>query len=708
MTPLNGTWRIHQALHGYRDGHRLLQASLKLTSESASALLAVSDATGPAVKSGFDSYLVGIGLPHDKLFALARTWFATELERPGCVWTHSLLLPWDILGEIRRPGSLLRYFRRPLVSRVAEAAQEYSIPVEVLVEEQFASARPFLDVGLAASALSALYDPSRPPVVLFAESSLEVEAFVMELWNRQWSSLRRNLSFCTGQLSERPETRRFDVQVIPVERRFRWRHTMSGSVESGPEGQHRAKPSWVIDASERLVSGGELGDSLAPALQAALPADRGLGHFVLELSNELATTPIHELRVAAIAHAVAQWFPASSDAGEFKRALFAPGGAIWSQCESPIRAEEAFVATLLLSGVITAYDPDQVGLSFRLTLMWKNDPDRAVSLLLRTLESADSPAAHYMAQAACAALSHRELLHLIRRAPGCVQPIIRAVPEMLAEPELWQSSAQVRREAAVSLASLGAQHKELLARGVSAAISAGGADSLADVLRNSSVDILTQLVAPVVDALPTLAGWNLMTISNALKERSADIAHIWMQQGFSDAVGLAAMETVFDPSGHTAELLGPKVLRRIAGIGQSGGDARASQVAAVFVLVCALEAREDIVNDQVACVFETVFSAAAQSRLTQWSLHWLDRSLPHLGWWRDWDICERLQRSVAERLVDGRWQPSVLFELLPPGPDFSSLLRTIRWSTGGVEYLKRVTEAAKEGSPYWSLLREAV
>ena len=54
---------IHQAIHGYREGHRLLGSSLSLGADSARAMLVLSDMSGPAMQPGFDKYITGYPLP---------------------------------------------------------------------------------------------------------------------------------------------------------------------------------------------------------------------------------------------------------------------------------------------------------------------------------------------------------------------------------------------------------------------------------------------------------------------------------------------------------------------------------------------------------------------------------------------------------------------------------------------------------------------
>ena len=114
---------LHQTLHGYSDGHRLLQSSLDLdSSEKKSFVVDVRH-----VRSENGQWLRGIfhRVPDSKIqvLCIAKTWYANEMPRPGCVWTHTLLtektnlaiLDLEILLSLfTRPGavsSILSYGR---------------------------------------------------------------------------------------------------------------------------------------------------------------------------------------------------------------------------------------------------------------------------------------------------------------------------------------------------------------------------------------------------------------------------------------------------------------------------------------------------------------------------------------------------------------------------------------------------------------------
>src|SRR5207249_9285845 len=80
---------LHQLLHGYADGHRLIEGSFKPQGDLTRLMLRMSDLSGSSMVSGFEEYLTGYPLISNDAYALAKTWYAPEMPRPGCVWTHT-------------------------------------------------------------------------------------------------------------------------------------------------------------------------------------------------------------------------------------------------------------------------------------------------------------------------------------------------------------------------------------------------------------------------------------------------------------------------------------------------------------------------------------------------------------------------------------------------------------------------------------------
>ena len=102
-------------LHGYDNGHRLLASSVLLkNSTEMSSIAMLSDWSEYLGSSNSDSsYLTAYSLEDSGYYVIAKTWYAVEMMRPGCVWTHSLLIPFEELNGIDDFARLLPLFVRP-------------------------------------------------------------------------------------------------------------------------------------------------------------------------------------------------------------------------------------------------------------------------------------------------------------------------------------------------------------------------------------------------------------------------------------------------------------------------------------------------------------------------------------------------------------------------------------------------------------------
>ncbi len=208
--------KINQTLHGYLEGHQLLAASLDLDIEVKKVLLFQSDLSGSNIYKGFDSYLSGYPIPNSKYYALAMTWYASEMPRPGCVWTQTLLIELVDLGKIPEFASLMPLFRRP----VKDLYESYSIPITI----------DFLKLNIESDYNQANYDListflyrfPQQAILIPANDSQVLQNELLKIWSDQWPRLRRAFTFCTGALGLRQlNNRNFDLQIVPTAINFK-------------------------------------------------------------------------------------------------------------------------------------------------------------------------------------------------------------------------------------------------------------------------------------------------------------------------------------------------------------------------------------------------------------------------------------------------------------------------------------------------------
>ena len=119
--------RIHQTLHGYNQGHNLLYSSINLPVEDEDYMKRKSDWTEYVPVVGDDaSYITTYRLPQSHYYVIAKSWYAPEMSRPGCVWTHSFILNFAEISRDFDFRGLLYLFRRP-----EKLLTGYGIPLDV-------------------------------------------------------------------------------------------------------------------------------------------------------------------------------------------------------------------------------------------------------------------------------------------------------------------------------------------------------------------------------------------------------------------------------------------------------------------------------------------------------------------------------------------------------------------------------------------------
>lgn len=207
--------QIHQLMYGYNDGHCLLAGSISPSGQSERTLLALSDLSGQGCVVDDQSYITGYPLPDMGVYALARTWLATEMPRPGCVWTHTLLIDFSDLAYVEDHG-ILKLFKRP---QKINNRHLYSKPL--ILMKELSSTKLSNDQLLTPlhNLLKALYDVPRKSLFTQSDDGTFSEELCFALWLQQWPRLRRNFRFCTCSSSDRSRgNEQFDIQFVPNKR----------------------------------------------------------------------------------------------------------------------------------------------------------------------------------------------------------------------------------------------------------------------------------------------------------------------------------------------------------------------------------------------------------------------------------------------------------------------------------------------------------
>ena len=180
-----------QLLHGYAEGHRLLAASTRLPPEVARRLLVESDVApgGPD-----DRVISSISLPEVDMWGLTATWAAPEVNRPGSVWSHTILLTREALADLKGLGGLGASLRRPRGRNDIAAYRS-----QMTVEDRPACLG---DQRILRALLLAIYGWPQAPTSVIAEDLSRAEDAVLAVWEQEWPALRFDTTFATRRRLE--------------------------------------------------------------------------------------------------------------------------------------------------------------------------------------------------------------------------------------------------------------------------------------------------------------------------------------------------------------------------------------------------------------------------------------------------------------------------------------------------------------------------
>lgn len=629
---------LHQALHGYADGHRQLGLSTSLSPRDTKTLLMLSDISGPGASLTAEGYLTGFPLTESGMYALSRTWPAPEMSRPGCVWTHTLLIDFADLATIKSLAALLPAFRRPEVSSYTDYTKSLAL------KEQRAEL-PFLpeDLRWGKRLLTSLYDKPRNRVVTMRPDGVNDEALVLAVWSQQWPRLRRAFRFCTWAASDRSsEGNVFDLQLCPpIDRSVRTRFQGAVDLDSSPP----VGVTWTDDANADLAN----------------PDIHGLRTFLHRLGGDVVHGregfwPLCRLRRLV------------SDFDTDPEAL----GAAITLLEGHFGAGEArgARAVIVAGAIVRAKEIDSAALDFLLRNLdladatsleaganslglsiWKRDPRLVLTLL------ANEDASRIIAERVLADLPADELADGLRRSPALMAHVLERRLDVVAQPAFWAIEEVDAGAVLAAVATVEHLHIGVLR----AIISANRYDLAPRCIRQFGSFAVLQTLASLCDQNPggqRISDW----VAEALKDRTA-VAKLLASDSALSKGFLVMVAKTLDPDAVPNEY---GIDPWWTGMRQASGPIAAKD--SVFLnayLLCRALGRRSRNDADLACLsFEATHSAAERNELPHDIWLVLERHLPMVFFWSDWDYCPRLRAAVIDMFVDRRLAPEAFANLV--------------------------------------------
>jgi len=682
--------QLHQALHGYADGHQLLASSIGLTRDQEAQLLVMSDLPGRSFQKGFEKYLTMYPLQDGRSYCIARSWYAFEMSRPGCVWTHSLLIADQDLAQLDDVRSILEIFRRPSASESANEISDlkaYTAPVGL---PQLHKRDWNIDFGVSAAVMQQLY-ASSANVVLTSLTAARYEESVLAIFSQQWPRLRRAFKFCSGAISVRESA--FDVSISPPDAV----RGLSDQVAVVAGAEFEAKDRLPNEEAWLAVALGDLGD-----LETAKPLrhflwrygpdfaeGRGAFRALCEIYLSTLPTSVNGDRTAIEAQdfqsrsdraiaAIYHHFPRPEASARLKADLFGDNRQLG--VEEP---EELIIRTLVSNPASDAIGDEVANLAARgreLALRTPEDANRIAELAYRIgSEKAQQYLDGYISGIIDGERSLDDVpMEILTR-------ILDHRPSLLANPETW-------RRTAAQQVTLSAHFTHNLPEGISPKLIV---DALLKAKAWHALEVACDRYSPeafhaIFNWLEVQSGDKIVVPKDLMRILEARALRICRDISFANLGprSLKVMSGLVDPR---ASAIRRRDVENWHDVGlnrfylaESGYELRSR----LFFLAIGLSAGSPILT---ALGFSHVYEAAKHSSLSD--AEWESIS-PFLSWyWPSWDRCARLIHTTTDAFVGNKWPYEYFLVAFSTAEQFSRALSDANRTWSGERYVKGLRDA---------------
>lgn len=634
--------KIEQALFGYHAGHNLVAASVPLAPRVRQFLATITDSSGPENATGFEVAFTGLPVPETDFYALFCTWPAPEMPRPGCVWSHVLLIELADLARIPDFAQLRSLCIRPVSPlRIAD----YQRPLTFdCARTNMAGAEP-LDIKRTVQLVRALYEHPAQGIVVLDQAGAPWELAIFSVWSQQWPRLRREFAFSVGSLGDRRQAGvPFDLQIAPLSSERLWRRidlpTLVLNYTSPAPDLFAASPAtWIDSAVEDLKDG----------------AQSVLRQFFFDFGSDT-EKPRAAFSKLAVAHGImaygsnADWgallrfvgeeFPSQTEAVRLKRTLTA----LPESLTSVEKLERAWTIASFILGAREAEAYPRVDIDFGNAALhfWTQKRDEVVTLLGRLVRRKESPLAASFVGAIANAVDCAALKYISERHDELVPMIISHHPALAFEVDTWHLQGHVQSQIYEALGRLTLKEEDwgkivgamLIAAtyvSIREAVGRSGSFVMQGAFRWLEHPVAQQMLPsqPWREALASPAA-ELLNRDNKLSPAELAFSAWCIPSEIVHRILFAERDDVQNLANQPLENLPPPL-----------------RVPTAFLLTAlGLGATTDAGTSLIVRTFYPLHDALAAREYSEESWSLLSPQLHYLGLWRDWDRCEKLRRAV--------------------------------------------------------------
>lgn len=647
--------KIDQVLHGYSDGHSLLQSSVDLPKESQRAILILSDMSGPSMIEGFEEYLTGYQLPGTDFYALARTWHAPEMERPGCVWTHTLLIKCTDFPRISDFMPTLKLFHRPSEQNL-ERSYGHTIQRDDLSDGMYNTLTDLVSLGhVTRRILFSFYSSSDClPVVLSADRSNTYERLVLALWAQQWPSLRNSFTFCTGSLKNRTiNGKSFDLQIIPtrVLRQF-VRDMPNAQFVTSEEAQAASNyPDWVFTGTDDLLENNppklrkylcDVGDELHENRHAYVQ--------LVEIYNCVKAVNKNQMSIDKLVDRINKIYPNATEGKSVKIRIFG------LPCDRRKRLltkvnEAELLRILAFTRHHSIFTPEMLQISDRAQSLWRKENSITRNLIKDFTQSDINPLGEDFLIGVADIIQPNELLELAEENQNFLFVFVERKPALASCKDFWKGTLDNQKELLDHLMRSKVSEKRIIESIINAMLDAHTDGIAADAYKyfqGHSIQILLEWFdSHVSDENAHLPrGW----LQVLQKDPNASLS--WLSKAINPNIRtIVLIVSQLDPHSAKVKDFGTEIWLKLLNNINDDLDYKNRRTLAEFLLPFSLNKPDSNYDKLAQFSFEIIHDALARDELSYDSWRRLEPVLPKLPWYT-WDKCERLRRGLKRMGID--------------------------------------------------------
>ncbi len=623
----------------------MIASSIELGKEAHRTMLVLSDMSGPSMQDGFEEYVTGYPLANSNWYAFSKTWFAPEMSRPGCVWTHTLFLSNEVLRLIEDLHVLLSFFKRP------KSQLDFSAYTKNIRYQETLNALTLSNTvchPLISAMLCELYGYEKDyPVALPSNEPLYFEDTIMAIWSQQWPALRQQFTFCSGAMSVRfLNENPFNFQIIPFSQRRQFEREVKDLriVENKPI--HEYKQAWINVLVEDITK--TKTTPLRNFLRSFGDRER---HFLGNLAlfyDHLRSLPLNIRRGRDLIDLFVHLFPnANESAPELVRCIL---GRRLGNLESELLGVPEHEMLLSLA---TYHDENSFTLQYidtkaRALHLFMEDKQQAIILMSNIIENRITPIGQEILHGFASVISTEDIIDISHEHRELLFALASFAPVLIANPSVWRMAhlEQLTLLEAISVDKL----SELELTALITAIIEAGISSISDEIFRKFGCRAVECLLEFIDKHGSLPG-DKSEWSRLLRNDPGTTIEWLKKHSLKSSKTLAFVVVGLEPRGKITAQENVTVWVRLLRQFKNDIGAQDAIALACFLMPIALNNSGQDANYLARFSFPYVHDALAKNQLDWRIWNLLEPLLPELPWhwFRSWDKCERLRMAMKKR-----------------------------------------------------------